>query len=209
MSERPPFRARPAGDRALLIELGSNAEVHRYAAALRQRLGRELEDIVPGHEAVLVSAAGGAPPIAELERIFDTIARAEVAAAPSPQVTIPVRYDGPDLEQVAAAAGISIAEVGTTHCSREYTAGFIGFSPGFAYLLGIDPTLQLPRRRTPRVTVPRGAVAIAGEYTAVYPSEGPGGWNIIGHTEAVMFDASREESFLVRPGTRVRFEQVS
>jgi KipI family sensor histidine kinase inhibitor len=206
--EAREFKVRQAGDRALLIELSSNAEVHRYAAAVRERLGAAAEDVVPGHETVLVSSASGAPPLAELELIFNGLSDHDEAAATN-EVRIPVIYDGPDLGEVASATGLSVAELCELHASRTYTAAFIGFAPGFAYLLANDQRLRVPRRQTPRVKVPRGSVAIAGEYSAVYPAESPGGWNIIGRTEAVLFDASQDGPYLLQPGTRVRFEPLS
>ena len=120
-------------------------------------------------------------------------------------VEIAVRYDGEDLASVAAACGLSSAEVVDRHRATDYTCAFCGFAPGFAYLRGLDPALVLPRRATPRTRVPAGAVAIADTYTAVYPSVSPGGWHLIGSTDAPLWDATRRPPSLIRPGTIVRF----
>jgi KipI family sensor histidine kinase inhibitor len=122
-----------------------------------------------------------------------------------PAVEIPVVYDGEDLAEVAAACGTSTDEVVRRHLAGRYECAFCGFAPGFAYLTGLDPGLQLPRRATPRTRVPAGAVAIAAEYTAVYPSPSPGGWHLLGRTDAVLWDVSRPEPASIRPGTTVRF----
>jgi KipI family sensor histidine kinase inhibitor len=123
-------------------------------------------------------------------------------------VTLPVRYDGADLDAVAAASSLTASEVVRRHSSATYVAAFCGFAPGFAYLTGLDPALHLPRRSTPRTRVPAGAVAIAGDYTAVYPHPSPGGWHLLGHTDAPVWDVERPRPNLLVPGTRVRFEVI-
>ena len=134
-------------------------------------------------------------------------------AAPPPQaaaghVKVPVRYDGPDLEIVAELTGLDPQEVVALHTRAAYRVAFIGFAPGFGYLRGGDPRLAVPRRETPRERVPAGAVAVAAEYSAVYPTDSPGGWRILGRTDLVMFDPAREPPVLLTPGTRVSFEAV-
>ena len=124
-------------------------------------------------------------------------------------VEIEVRYDGADLVEVAGATGCSIGELVRRHSEREYTAAFGGFAPGFVYLTGLDPALQLPRRSTPRPSVPAGSVAIASEFTGVYPTSSPGGWHLLGTTEAVLWDPARPLPSLITPGDRVRFVAVS
>jgi KipI family sensor histidine kinase inhibitor len=120
-------------------------------------------------------------------------------------VTLPVSYDGPDLAVVAEATGLAVDEVVRLHAATVYTAAFTGFAPGFAYLTGLPEQLQLPRRAEPRTRVPAGSVAVADVYTAVYPRESPGGWNLLGTTDAVLFDPDRVPAALLPPGTRVRF----
>lgn len=129
---------------------------------------------------------------------------------PSPEgadvVTIPVVYDGEDLESVAEAAGISVDEVVERHTGRELVVGWLGFAPGFAYLIGLDPVLHVPRLATPRTAVPAGSVAVAGPYSAVYPTASPGGWRLLGRTDLRVWNVSAEPPTPFRPGTRVRFE---
>lgn len=126
----------------------------------------------------------------------------------APSIEIPVRYGGeygPDLARVAQTSGLSEMEVIERHAGREYTAYFVGFQPGFAYLGDVDPALKTRRLDTPRARVPAGSVAIAGSHTAVYPFASPGGWNIIGRTDCAMFDLKRAEPALVTRGARVKF----
>ena len=121
-------------------------------------------------------------------------------------VVIPVRYDGPDLDSVAEVIGRTVDDVISLHSTASYEVAFCGFAPGFGYLRGVDPELQLPRRSTPRTRVPAGSVAIASEFSAVYPSESPGGWHLLGTTALVMFDPRRQPPALLAPGTIVRFD---
>ena len=126
-------------------------------------------------------------------------------AAPGETVQIVLDYDGPDLASVAEQTGLTVAEVVRRHQAPDYTVQFCGFSPGFGYLTGLDPALELPRLASPRAAVAAGSVAIAGEYSAVYPSSSPGGWRLLGRTESVLFDLNRSPPALLRPGTTVRF----
>ena len=113
--------------------------------------------------------------------------------------------DGVDLAEVARLHGLSERDVVALHSSVVYTVGFLGFSPGFAYLLGLPPTIATPRLATPRTRVPAGSVAIGGEFTAVYPQTTPGGWRLIGRTSMPLFDASSDPPARLAPGDRVRF----
>jgi KipI family sensor histidine kinase inhibitor len=194
---------RPAGDRALLLELASNGDAVRVARRARAEL-RGVVDVVPGHETVLLTFEAEPRP-------EDAVALAEAAltddhSPPEPALfELAVRYDGPDLAEVAGLASLSPEEVVARHCAATYTVGFLGFAPGFAYLLGLDERLHVPRRAEPRTHVPGGTVAIAGVYSGVYPRESPGGWRRLGCTDAVLFDASREPPALLAAGDRVRF----
>jgi KipI family sensor histidine kinase inhibitor len=194
------------GDRGLLVEVAGNAEVHVLAAAARERFGRQLEDVVPGEETVLLRWADRPPAPAELARELASLELRPAAAAEAPAVRIPVRYDGRDLEAVAEAAGLAVDQVIELHSQADYLVAFMGFAPGFAYMTGADPRLHLPRRREPRARVPAGAVAIASTYTAVYPTDAPGGWHLLGHTDAVLFDAAGDPPALLEAGVRVVFE---
>jgi KipI family sensor histidine kinase inhibitor len=116
-----------------------------------------------------------------------------------------VRYDGPDLNEVARLMALSPEEVAARHLGAEYVVGFLGFAPGFAYLLGGDERLRVERRAQPRQLVPAGSVALAGPYSGIYPRESPGGWQLIGSTTTVLFDATRDPPALLSAGDRVRF----
>jgi KipI family sensor histidine kinase inhibitor len=204
---------RPAGEHGLLVETGSLELSHRLDAALRAERPEGVEELVPGPETVLVVAPGAdqARLRARLEAaVAEERARA-AAHAPAEEaavVTIPVVYDGEDLGSVAALTGISVAEVIARHAGRELVVGWLGFAPGFAYLTGLDPVLETPRLDTPRTSVPAGSVAIAGPYSAVYPTASPGGWRLIGRTSLRVWDVAADPPSLFRPGTRVRFERT-
>lgn len=192
------------GAAAVLVEVDGIEAVHRLWRALRTDPPEGMEEAVAGARTVLVRMSGDDFEPRDLEA---AVARLDVtAAAPPPRtVTIPVAYDGPDLDDVARAADVTPAEVPRLHSAPTYTVGFLGFSPGFAYLLGGDPRLAVPRLDTPRTSVPAGSVALAGGMTAVYPQATPGGWRQIGRTDAVMFDPGRDEPALLSPGDLVRF----
>jgi len=121
-------------------------------------------------------------------------------------ISIPTRYDGADLDSVAARIGVSRESVVAMHTGAEYVVAFMGFAPGFPYLIGLPPELELPRLETPRTEVPAGSVAVAAGYCGIYPRASPGGWNLIGTTDMVLFDPEREPPALLEPGIRVRFE---
>jgi len=207
-------RIMPAGERAVVVELEPGAEVHALAAAVRERWGPAAEEVVPGERSLLVCWSAGGGERRELATALSALAE-QVAGAGAPpaggapaSLRIPVRYDGPDLDAVATATGLTVAQVIARHTAPTYTAAFIGFAPGFAYLTGGDPVLALPRRATPRVRVPAGAVAIAARYSAVYPSTGPGGWHLLGHTSLTLFDPRATPPVLIQPGMQVRFEAI-
>jgi KipI family sensor histidine kinase inhibitor len=195
---------RQAGDRAVLIELADNDAVQMLASGLEPLRGAELAEIVPGHETLLVVWNSKLPSLQRVEEIVGgAYAVTEAIEAPS-EVTLAVRYDGPDLAAVAEICGVSAEEVVARHLAAQYRVGFIGFAPGFAYLLGGDPALQPPRLAEPRTRVPAGALAIAGPYSAVYPRSSPGGWNLVGSCEEPIFDVERTPPALLTPGTLVR-----
>lgn len=121
-------------------------------------------------------------------------------------MTLPVRYDGEDLAAVANSSDLSIDEVISLHSSTTYRVAFDGFSPGFAYLLGLPTQLHLPRRQTPRTRIPAGSLAVAAHYCAIYPSASPGGWHLLGTCNAELFNPHRNPPALLRPGMYVRFK---
>jgi KipI family sensor histidine kinase inhibitor len=187
---------RPAGDRAALIELPDNGAAVRLGRALRHRA--DLVDVVVGHRTVLVTWAGETP-------VLDLEPAADEPTADTKLVEIAVHYDGPDLEDVARLASLSAEEVVARHTRDEQIVAFLGFQPGFAYLIGGDERLHVPRLAEPRTRVPAGSVAIAGPYSGVYPRDSPGGWRLLGRTDVALFDPSRPSPALLGPGDRVRF----
>ena len=205
-------RVLPAGDAALLIELDSLDA----AVALTQRVrAAELPaviDLVPAARTLLVQTAGGtdlsAIGRAVLELAADLPTQAPEATA-SDALVIEVSYDGPDLAAVAEAAGLDRSGVVRAHTETLWRAAFIGFAPGFAYLTGGNPRLRVPRRAESRTTVPAGSVALAGEFSAVYPRASPGGWQLIGTTDQVLWDTDADPPALLQPGRWVRFVDVT
>ncbi|GAA1273862.1 allophanate hydrolase subunit 1 [Kitasatospora nipponensis] len=200
---------RAVGGQALLLEAGSpQAVAALYARLLAERaagaLG-EVAEIVPAAATVLLD--GVAEPAALAARLA-TWSVTGAGLPHGPLLAIVTVYDGADLPEVAALWGVSPAEAGALHCAVEYRVAFCGFSPGFGYLTGLPPALAVPRRATPRPAVPSGSVALAGAYTGVYPRSSPGGWQLLGRTDLVLWDARREPAALLAPGVRVRFVPV-
>ncbi|MGC9380331.1 5-oxoprolinase subunit B family protein [Streptomyces sp. MH13] len=195
----------PVGDDALLVEVASGEEAEAlHAELLRRRAEGTLaaREIVPAARTVLLDG------LTDPARLASELTAAEVPPAPprtGPVVEIPVRYDGPDLADVAAHWGVPEEEVARIHAGTEFRVAFCGFAPGFGYLTGLPARYDAPRRGTPRTAVPAGSVALAGPYTGVYPRSSPGGWQLIGTTDAVLWDHRRVPAALLSPGTRVRF----
>lgn len=194
------------GERALLVELADGAAAEAFhAELLRRRASGALpgvREVVPAARTVLLDGvAEPARLAAELPGWPPGPGHARVG----PVVEVPVRYDGPDLAEVAARWGVPPEEAVRIHSSTEFRVAFCGFAPGFGYLTGLGARYEVPRRATPRTSVPAGSVALAGPYTGVYPRSSPGGWQLIGTTDAVLWDAAREPAALLSPGTRVRF----
>jgi KipI family sensor histidine kinase inhibitor len=193
---------RPAGDRAVLIEVPDTAAAARVAAKLRAECPN-LVDVVPAHNTVLATWTGGVP--TGLEAVAAAAIDDEDRTLESATFSIPVTYDGPDLAAVAELAGLSVEALVSAHTRALYTVAFIGFAPGFAYLTGGDPRLHMPRRSDPRTQVVAGSVAVAGPYSGVYPRAGPGGWQLLGRTSTVLFDVDRIPPAALAPGDRVQF----
>lgn len=203
----------PLGDDALLAtfaptiswEVGARV---RGAAARIRKLGRpEITDVVPSYTTLGVYYDGSSIGYAAVAALVAPLLVGEGAPQESAGsvLEIPVRYDGPDLLEVAERTGLTVDEVIARHSARSYRAYACGFQPGFAYLGDLDEALVLPRRSSPRLRVQAGSVAIAGSQTAVYPLQTPGGWHIIGSTPLRMFDATRDPPALIHPGDIVRF----
>lgn len=196
-------RVLPSGERALLVEVADAGAAHRLAAHARTHSAL-VEEAVAGARTVLLVARPGTE-VSRLREVLEGAAAPTASSTPPGEVRIEVRYDGADLAEVADAVGLSTEEVVRRHSEARYVVEFIGFAPGFGYLTGLDPLLQLPRRDSPRPSVPAGSVAIAGPYSAVYPRESPGGWRLLGRTDAVLFDPAAEPPSPLVAGTVVRF----
>ena len=197
--------ARAAGDAALLVEAGPQAGA--LAAAVRAARLPGVTDVVTGAVTVLLVTEPGR----DLVALANAVGGLDVPDQPPPagQLVVPVVYDGPDLAEVARLAGLTEEQVTERHAASEYTVGWLGFSPGFGYLTGLDPALHVPRLATPRTRVPAGSVAIAGPLAAVYPTASPGGWRLIGRTSVRLWDTGREPPAVFSAGQRVTFRPVS
>jgi KipI family sensor histidine kinase inhibitor len=210
--------AHPLGDSAVTISFGAErspallARIHATSRLLAAANIAALEDIVPAYLGITVfydcRDRSYADLAAELLALCDRATDASTGLPPAREHVLRTKYDGVDLPDVAAATGLSVEEVVARHSGRVYRVDIMGFVPGFAYLSELDKSLELPRRERPRPRVAAGSVAIAGLQTAVYPLVTPGGWHVIGTTDAVMFDPLRAEPALLRPGDKVRFEHV-
>jgi KipI family sensor histidine kinase inhibitor len=200
-------RWRPAGDAALLLEADDLAA--RLAVAILAERVAGVLDVVPGARTVLVTTEPGSNDLGELAGRLLEVPLPPDRAGEVALAEIAVVYDGPDLAEVAQLTGLSADEVVARHAAGEYTVGWLGFSPGFGYLTGLDPVLaSVPRLAEPRLRVPAGSVAIAGGLAAVYPSISPGGWRLLGRTSAALWDSDRDPPALLSPGMRVHFRQV-
>lgn len=200
------MQLRRCGTDAVLVEVGSPGEVEAVRAAVAAADLPDVVELVPAARTVLVVTRPGG-----LRAVREVLATADLAhgdAADGAEVVIPVRYDGPDLDLVAETAGLTAAEVVELHAGASYRVAFCGFAPGFAYLTGLPEPLRQPRLDSPRTRVPAGSVGVAGEYTAAYPRATPGGWRLVGRTDAPLFDPRRAAPALLTPGDRVRFEAV-
>ncbi|MFF7980379.1 allophanate hydrolase subunit 1 [Streptomyces sp. NPDC007901] len=199
---------RLVGDDALLVEVATGADAQSlHAELLRRRAEGSLtvREIVPAARTVLLDG------LDDPARWATELAAAAIPPTPPgarAAIELPVRYDGPDLAEVAAHWRVPEREVARIHAEADFTVAFCGFAPGFGYLTGLPARYDVPRRATPRTAVPAGAVALAGPYTGVYPRSSPGGWQLIGTTEAVLWDHARVPAALLAPGTRVRFVPV-
>jgi inhibitor of KinA len=213
------FSPAPLGDRAVVIGVGTriDATTHTRVRAICNRLERApvpgIVECVPAYVSVVVHYD---PVQLSYERavaaLRDALTNLDVTTtSESPLVEIPVCYEGglaPDLEDVARQHKLTAAEVVRIHTEREYLVYMVGFMPGFPYMGVVDERIATPRRATPRTEVPAGTVGIGGTQTGVYSLPSPGGWNLIGRTPLVVFDANRDQATLLRMGDRVRFHAI-
>ena len=178
-----------------------------WAEALRAMAIPGIGEIVPAESTVVVRCARDRH--AAVGDVLDRVVAVDRTSDPTAPLTIEVVYDGPDIAELASTARISVDDVIRLHATGSYEVAFCGFSPGFGYLRGLDHRLHVPRRSTPRVSVPAGSIGVAAGYTCVYPSPSPGGWYLIGHTTTTVWDADRDPPSRLVPGRPVRFRRVS
>ncbi len=196
------------GDRALLLEVADTDEVIGWTTAIRDAALPGVVDLVPGARTVLV--IGDAPQVIPLlQKDLKALSPTETTTLDDgPVVEVPVVYDGPDLDDIARLTDLDVDEVIEAHTGTAWKVAFGGFAPGFAYLIGGDARLEVPRRDTSRTKVPAGAVGLAGEFSGIYPRSSPGGWQLLGHTDLPMWDVDRDPPALLQPGTRVQFRRA-
>ncbi|GDY30994.1 5-oxoprolinase subunit B family protein [Gandjariella thermophila] len=208
-------RLRRCGRHAALVDVNDLEQVLDLHAELRRHTPAGVVEMVPAARTLLLRFD---PARTTFDRLATDVAALAGGADPGTAraagdtrapVTVPVRYDGEDLAELAREVGMPPGEVVRRHTAGEYVVAFCGFAPGFGYLAGLDPALHVPRRAEPRTRVPAGAVAVADRYTGVYPRPSPGGWRIIGHTELAVWQPDRDPPALLLPGTRVRFAEVA
>lgn len=202
-------RILPAGEAALLVEFDSLDETLGWYRAADASRPRGIVELVPGARTVLATSEPGEMPLVALrEWLEHVVPETDAKRAAAASVTIDVRYDGEDLDEVASLLGKSAAEVVELHTGSSWAVAFSGFAPGFGYLVTDHSRLEVSRRSVPRTRVPAGSVGLAGEFSGIYPRSSPGGWQLIGRTDAVLWDADREPPALLAPGTSVRFRAV-
>lgn len=197
-----------AGHHGLLVECEDLEDVMALHRSLEASRPAGVIDLVPAARTLLLTFDATTNRSDLVAAVTRAGAVESGAAPPVSEVVIEVTYDGEDLAEVAELTGIPADEVVRRHQAADHVVAFTGFAPGFAYIAGGDPALVVPRRDTPRTRVPAGSVALAGEFTGIYPREGPGGWQLIGRTDSVLWDLRRENPALLTPGAPVRFRQA-
>lgn len=194
------------GESAYLVEVSSSEAALDFYGRVEARGLPSIDEIIPGAASVLI-VFGSVPSPEDVDLLTELASTptSQGAEGRSREHEIRVRYDGPDLDHLARSAGLDRSEVVDLHSGAEYRVAFLGFQPGFAYLLGLPGALVTPRRESPRAAIPRGSVAIGGEWTGIYPAESPGGWHLLGSTDVALFDAAGSPPSRLQPGDRVRF----
>lgn len=208
----------PCGDRAVTVEWGStidehiNRQVHAFARKVEALSHPAITEVVPTYRSATVHYRPEVFSYEELNQLLAPLAqRSTEEAEELPVVEIPVCYGGeygPDLEEVAQHCSLTPEEVIARHTAPTYRIYMLGFTPGFPYLGGMDPSIAAPRRKEPRIHIPAGSVGIAGEQTGVYPIVSPGGWQLIGRTPLRLFDPQREQPILLSAGAGIRFVPI-
>ncbi|MGW5878958.1 5-oxoprolinase subunit B family protein [Nocardiopsis terrae] len=203
------MRVLKCADTGILVEVADLDQVIALGAALEADPLPGVADVVPAARTVLLRLEPGTDPAGVAAAVTELPLTGQTHRRSGDTLTIGVHYDGEDLTDVAELTGLSPREVVRAHTSANWKVAFCGFAPGFGYLVGDDPRLRVPRRGEARTRVPRGSVALAGEFTGVYPRSSPGGWQLLGRTDTVTWDLDRDPPGLLRPGVRVRFEEVA
>lgn len=199
---------RAYGDAGLLVELADLDTVLSMSAAISANPPAGVIDVVPAARTVLVRLDPVRTDVGAVARALRAVEPTPFNARVGPLVEIPVTYDGADLDEVGRLTGLGPAGVVDAHTAHPWTVAFCGFAPGFGYCTGGDPRLRVARRDEARTRVPAGSVALADAFTGVYPRESPGGWQLIGCTEAAIWDANRDPPASLRPGVRVQFVRL-
>ncbi|GAB3456376.1 5-oxoprolinase/urea amidolyase family protein [Kineococcus endophyticus] len=202
------MRFLPASDTAVVVELSDLDETTRLFTALLAADLPGVREVVPAARTILLVLDPRATSPADVVDRVRAVEPSKELVASGRSVTLDVRYDGQDLDEVAGLLGCSGEELVRRHQAATWTVAFTGYAPGFGYLVGDDPLFDVPRRSSPRTRIPAGSVGLAGTFSGVYPRESPGGWQLIGRTDAVMWDIDRDPPALFGPGTTVRFQQV-
>jgi KipI family sensor histidine kinase inhibitor len=199
------MRLLPYGDAAVLAEVADLDAALSLYAALRADPAHGVTDVVPAARTVLVRLDPARTTARDVARWLRSVPPQRPTGLVDEQVEIPVVYDGQDLDEIAAAAGWSRRDLVSAHCGQPWRVGFVGFAPGFAYLIPSHDWPALPRRPEPRAAVPAGSVGVADRYTGIYPRRSPGGWSILGRTTATLWDPGTDPPALLRPGGTVTF----
>ena len=203
------MNVRHMGDAGLLVETEHSDAAQNLRRVLMTQSIQGVRQLVPGYQSLLVVVD---PLVTDLDTLAQRLPALLRTSAPAPSIRyheVPVQYGGDHLVDAARQLGMSMEEVVRRHSDATYRVAFLGFTPGFPYLTGLDPKLQLPRLTTPRLRTPQGGVAMAGEFTGIYPSATPGGWHVLGITALKIFDATRVQPALFSPGDQVRFRILS
>ena len=207
MSER--LRFLPSGSDSFLVELDDLAATLTLLDAILAAGIEGVREVIPGARTVMVRFDPWLTNVAGLCEKITALDLSTRSSRGGELFEIPVTYDGEDLGDVAEMLGCTIEEVIQRHTEATYTVAFTGFAPGFAYMTSNDPRFDVPRRKSPRVKIPAGSVAIAGKFGGIYPSDSPGGWQLLGKTPLAMWDTTRERAALLAPGDRVRFRDIA
>ncbi|WP_285115705.1 allophanate hydrolase subunit 1 [Leifsonia sp. fls2-241-R2A-40a] len=201
-------RVLPYGDRALLVELEGLDAVLALFRGLTSSRPAGVTDVVPAARTIAVMVEPRILPLSAARAWIERTDPLDPGAVDDRLVEVEVRYDGDDLADVAHLTGLTESDVVEFHTGSTWRVGFGGFAPGFAYLVREGASLDVPRRETPRTSVPPGSVGLAGTFSGVYPRSSPGGWQLIGRTDAVLWDEAADPPALLQPGTVVRFREV-